>query len=205
MSIPEWSARGLLFENCSCQLICPAHVSFKNECDHDRCRGFWGIHIESGRYADLVLDDLNTVILYESPVRMYAGQWIERLHIDERANRAQAEALESIFSGQAGGPWEVLAGFVAEWLPRRSSPIQFEDHGREKRLAIPGVLESTVTAIRGRDGAHDAVLSNLYNVIHGAIHVLARGATRCRDGRLTHAHEKTHALYSSFSWERGEA
>ena len=201
MTVPEWFARGLLFENCSCQLICPAHVSFKSVCDRDRCRGYWGIHIDAGRYGDVALDGLNTVIVYESPVRMYSGNWIERLHIDDRASEPQCSALESIFMGRAGGPWEILASFVSEWLPRRPAAIRLEDHGREKRLAIPGVLESTVTAIRGSDGENDAVLSNLHNVIHGAVHVLARGATRCTDGRLEHSHEKTHALYSRFSWQ----
>ena len=201
MSARSWSVQGVLFENCSCQLICPAHVSFKSVCDHDRCRGYWGIHIDAGRYADVALDDLNAVIVYESPVRMYEGDWVERLHIDQRANDAQFAALESIFKGQAGGPWEVLAGFVSEWLPSEHADIRYHDRGREKHLAIPGVLDSTVTAIRGHDGEHEAVLSNLHNVIHGAIHVLARGATRCTDGRLEHAHERTHALYSRFSWE----
>lgn len=202
--MPRWSVSGLLFENCSCQLVCPAHVSFKSRCDHDRCRGFWGIHIDTGRYGDVRLDELNTVVTYDSPVRMYSGDWVERLYIDDRATVAQADALESIFSGHAGGPWEVLAGFVSEWLPRRDAEIRFEDRGREKHLVIPGVLESTVGAIRGSDGENDAVLSNLYNLIHGAIHVLARGTTRSLDQRLPLANEKTHALYSRFSW-RGNA
>lgn len=37
-----WWVNGTLFENCNCQLLCPAHVSFKQECDEDPCRGFWG-------------------------------------------------------------------------------------------------------------------------------------------------------------------
>lgn len=197
---PGWSASGVLFENCSCQLICPAHVSFKSICDHDRCRGYWGIHIDEGRYGDVALDGLNTVVVYDTPVRMYSGDWTERLHVDDRADEAQGGALEAIFSGRAGGPWEILAGFVSEWLPSQRASIRFEDRGRDKSLTIPGVIDSTVTALRGRDGKNDAVLSNLHNVIHGAIHVLARGSTRCTDPNLVHAHEKTHALYSRFEW-----
>ncbi len=94
----------------------------------------------------------------------------------------------------------MLAAFVSNWLPRQRTEIRFEDRGREKQLAIPGVIDSSVTAIRGSDGTRDAVLSNLHNVIHGATHVLARGTTRCTDGQLEHTHSKTHALYSEFSW-----
>ena len=153
-----WAASGLLFENCSCQLLCPAHVSFKNTCDHDRCQGYWGIHIDEGHSGDVTLNDLNLVIMYDAPVRMYSGDWKEMFYVDERATGAQRQALEAIFAGQAGGPWETLAGFVSTRLPSRFVPIRFEDDGREKRLSIPEVFETRVTAIRGSDGQGNAVL-----------------------------------------------
>jgi hypothetical protein len=196
-----WSARGLLFENCTCQLLCPAHVSFKNRCDKDPCRGYWVVHVEDGRYGRVPLNDLNVVILYESPARMYSGEWTQGLHIDERATGPQRDALEAILSGRAGGPWEVLAGFVSKRLPTRPAAIRFEDAGRTKRLTIPGLFETSVTAIRGSDGVGEAVLSNLHNVIHGAVHVLARGQSRSVDAPLEFVTERTHALYSRFSWQ----
>lgn len=44
----KWWAKGLLFENCNCQVVCPGHVSFKQLCTHERCLGHWSIHIEEG-------------------------------------------------------------------------------------------------------------------------------------------------------------
>ena len=35
MGTTLWSASGLLVENYNCQLLCPAHVSFKNTCTND--------------------------------------------------------------------------------------------------------------------------------------------------------------------------
>ena len=105
------------------------------------------------------------------------------------------------FSGRAGGPWQVLGRFVARQLATRFVPMQFEDAGREKRLTIPELFATTVTAIRGADGAGDAVLSNLHNVIHGPMHTLARGRTRCTDPRLGFSVDGTHGLYSYFSWK----
>jgi len=32
-----WHARGLLFENCSCQLVCPGHMHFSQPCTQERC------------------------------------------------------------------------------------------------------------------------------------------------------------------------
>ena len=36
-----WWARGLIFENCSCTLVCPGHVHFSQPCTHERCVGYW--------------------------------------------------------------------------------------------------------------------------------------------------------------------
>ena len=200
MSDTPWWAKGLLFENCSCQLICPAHVSFKQYCENDRCTGHWSMHLAEGRYGDLALDGLNVVVVFDSPVQMYTGNWTQVFYIDERASEAQRAAAETIFRGQAGGPWETLARFVATQIETRYVPMRFEDAGRVKRLSIPDLFETTVQAIRGSDERHEAVLSNLHNVIHGPQHVLGRGKTTCTDGPFDIHNEKTHGLYSDFSW-----
>ena len=105
MEFPSWWAKGLLFENCSCHLLCPAHVSFKQRCDGNGCVGHWAVHIAEGRFDGLPVDGLNAAVLFESPVVMFEGNWRQRLYIDERANAPQRDALESIFSGTVGGPW----------------------------------------------------------------------------------------------------
>lgn len=201
MSDAAWHARGLLFENCSCQLLCPAHISFKQVCIGDRCRGHWAFHIDTGRFGETTIDNLNIVIVFEAPTRMYSGDWTQIFYIDQSASGAQRVALEAIFSGRAGGPWAILSRFVSRQLDTQFVPMRFEDRGREKHVMIPGVFETTVTAIRGGDGQGDAVLSNLHNVIHGPVHVLARGRTRSTNPAVAFANEQTHGLYSHFAWE----
>jgi hypothetical protein len=200
MSETRWWAKGLLFENCSCQLICPAHVSFKQFCENDRCTGHWSMHVAEGRYGEVVLDSLNIVIVFDSPVQMYTGHWTQVFYVDERADAAQRAALETIFRGQAGGPWETLARFVSTQIDTRYVPMRFEDEGRVKRLTIPDLFETTVQAIRGSDDRSEVVLSNLHNIIHGPVHVLGLGKTTCVDGPFKIRNDKTHGLYSDFSW-----
>ena len=36
-----WWARGLIFENCACTLVCPGHMHFSQLCTHERCKGYW--------------------------------------------------------------------------------------------------------------------------------------------------------------------
>ena len=199
MAFPNWWAKGLLFENCSCHLLCPAHVSFKQRCDGSGCVGYWAAHIAEGRFDGLPVDGLNVAVLFESPVVMFEGNWRQRLYIDERANGPQRDALESIFSGTAGGPWETLGQFVSTRLATNFAPVHFEETDLVKRMTVPGVMDTTVKAIRGRND-QQAILSNLFNVIHGVVHVLSRGSTRCHDDAFDFTTEKTHGVYSDFSW-----
>src|SRR5512143_2537473 len=156
----RWWARGLLFENCNCQLICPGHMSFKQLCTHERCRGHWAMHLDDGRLEETSLSGFNVVILFDAPQQMFAGGWTTAMYIDERANEQQRYKIEQILSGQVGGPWSVLARFVAQRLETQFLPIHFEDAGRIKRMWIEGIFDTSIEAIRGKDKSSEAVLSN---------------------------------------------
>ena len=200
MTKTGWWAKGLLLENCSCQLLCPAHISFKQTCEGERCLGHWAVHIAEGRYDGVDISQLNVVVVFEAPIRMFSGDWTEILYIDDRASPPQRRALEAIFSGVSGGPWETLGRFVATRLDTKFVPVELTDLGGEKRMRIPGLFETAVTALRGSDGKRRAVLDNLHNLIHGAVHVLGRGETRCTDPPFVFTNERKHGLYSDFSW-----
>mgnify|MGYP002395219762 FL=1 len=200
MASHQWNAKGLLFENCSCQLLCPAHVSFKHTCDGDRCHGHWCFHIDSGQFNDVSLNNTNIAVVFDAPTTMYEGDWTQVFYVDEATSPAQRHALESIFSGHTGGPWSVLSRFVSEQLETRVVPMTFEDNDRQKTLVIPGIFETAISAVPGADGDGDAIISNLHNVIHGPVHTMARGKSRHTDSTLGFSVENTHALYSYFSW-----
>jgi hypothetical protein len=197
---PAWRARGLLFENCNCDLLCPGHISFKQPCSHERCQGTWAIHLEEGRFGEIDLGGLNAAIVFDAPRRMYDGGWSQLCFIDADASVAQRAALEDILSGRAGGPWDILTRFVDTRLDTQYVPMRFEADGREKRLTSPTLFDTTVKAIRGADGESDAQIQNLHNVIHGPTHTLARGRTRCTHPQFDFFNERTHGLYSHFSW-----
>ncbi len=197
----NWWARGLLFENCSCQLVCPGHFSFKQFCTYDRCLGHWAIHIDQGQVGEVVLADFNVVIVFDAPQRMYDGDWTQKFYIDERAETSQRAAIETILSGNAGGPWEILSQFVSKQLAARFVPIEFEDKGREKRMWITDFFDTTVKAIRAKDDVGDVMLSNMFNQIHDSTQVLARGKTDYTGDEFRFSIERSHSTYSQFSWK----
>jgi len=200
-SAPAWWAKGLIFENCNCQLLCPGHLSFKQLCSHERCLGLWALAFEEGAFGGTPLGGLNAAVLWDSPRHMISGGWTTALLVDERASDAQRLALETILYGKAGGPWEVLARFVATRADSQRLAIHLEDAGRKKRMWAEGVFDTAVEAIRGKDKTQEAVLANVFNQIHAPTQVLALGTTRCSDRRIPFQTDATHALYSSFSWK----
>jgi hypothetical protein len=195
-----WWARGLLFENCSCQAICPGHVHFDQTCYHERCVGYWAIRFDAGEFDGVDLAGAKAVVAYDCPPHMIDGDWVEGIVIDAAAGDGQREAVEAILTGAAGGPWAVLARFVGRQLETRHAPISIDDDERSKRVVIEGILDSTITGLKGRDRSKPVMFANMFNQIHPSEQVIATGSSRYDDGTIRFANDDTHGLYSRFEW-----
>ena len=198
--VPAWWAKGLLFENCNCQIVCPGHVHFSNKCTHERCIGYWAIRFEEGTYGDVDLAGVTAVIAYESPQHMISGGWTEAVIIDERASQEQRATVKNILTGRAGGPWEVLDRFVERRLPTRTAPIEITDEDAVKRVMIEGLLESRIENVRGWDRNQPVTFRNMFNQVHDSTQVIAQGDTTYDDGEIVLQNKGTHALHSRFHW-----
>ncbi len=197
----DWWVTGLLVENCNCQIVCPGHVHFTQECTHDRCIGYWAISVDDGRFGDVPLGGVKTVVAFTSPKRMFDGGWTQRIIIDPTASPDQRQSIETILQGSVGGPWAVLARFVTTHLPTEFKPIQLENEGRTKKVTIEALLTTTVEAIKGKDRSQVVTLENMFNQIHAPSQVISRGTTNYDDGEIAIHTEGTHGLYSTFSWK----
>ena len=199
-STPHWWARGLLFENCSCQVVCPGHLHFEQNCTHDRCLGYWAVAVADGAFDGVSLAGVRALVTFDSPKRMLDGGWTQRIIIDEAADPDQRTSLETILLGKAGGPWEILAQFVGEHAETQYLPIRMETDTPIKRVSIDGIIDASVEPIRGRDKSKPVRFENIFNQIHAPSQVIARGSTQYDDGVIAIHNEGTHGLYSEFSW-----
>jgi hypothetical protein len=198
-----WYASGLLFENCSCTLVCPGHVHFSQGCTFDRCVGYWAVRFDTGEIDGVDLTGAKAVVAFDSPKHMIEGGWVQVIVLDAAAGERQSEAVERILRGEAGGPWSVLARFVGERRPTLTAEISIEEEGRSKRVQIAGLLDARVEAIRGWDRASEVTFENMFNQIHPPSQVLALGSTTFDDGVIRIGTQDTHALYSRFDWRVG--
>ena len=189
-----------MFENCTCQLVCPGHMHFDQLCTHERCVGYWAIRVEEGHFDQVPLAGLRTVIVFDAPQHMIDGNWTEVLLIDESATPEQRAAMETILSGRAGGPWAKLGQFVGTWLDTRYPRIEFSEEEAVKSVSIPGLFQSVVSRIRGRDRDKPVLFENMFNQIHSPRQVLATGSSEYDDGVIRMSTSKTHGLFSNFEW-----
>jgi len=197
---PAWWARGLIFENCGCTLVCPGHMHFSQFCTHERCKGYWALRFDEGAFGDVPLAGTRAVVVFDCPQRMVDGNWIQSMIIDDSASAGQRLALQAILTGRAGGPWAKLAAFVGTQHAPEFRPIDIVDDGPVKRLSIADRLKAVVTQIRGRDRSRPVVFENCFNQIHAPTQVLALGDTQYADGAITIHNTGSHGLFSRFDW-----
>ena len=203
MDFPKWELAGDLFEGCNCQMICPCHFSFKQRQTEIVCQATWAFHVDHGSWGSIDLAEANVFVVALSPGKsMIEGNWTALLYLDDRVTREQGDALRAIFSGTAGGPWPKLIQFCTnrEYKAVKLAPMEFTKEERNFSLKVSGAAFLEVAAIAGADGQETAKLSNVYNVIHGPEHTLARSNHGIADEGLQWDCTDTHGLYSKFRW-----
>lgn len=199
----EWTAEGELFEGCNCNLLCPCHVSFRQPATNAHCDNIWAVTIERGHYGDVDLAGQNVAITLHCPgPSMADADWSAVMYLDDRATPEQDEALRMIFSGEAGGPWQILSQFYRDGKYRaiKRTPLDITLDARTKTVNAPDLLFLEVKALRGADQEGVVTVNNLRNVIHGSEHVLGRSNFKADDEGMNWEYQAKHGLYSKFKW-----
>ena len=150
-TVPEWQLVGDWFDICSCDIPCPCE--FAQAPTNNTCQGMLAWHIRNGHFGAIQLNDLSLLALAAFEGNIWAGETkaVMGLFIDERADEQQREALQSIFSGQAGGWPASFAAIIGEVRGVEFVPITFEVAGDLAfwRAEIPGKVMGRAEALTG--------------------------------------------------------
>ena len=148
-----WQLSGQYFETCSCTVLCPCITSqLTARPTEGYCDAVLAFHIEQGAADGVDLAGLTAVIALHTDGPMANGQGRRAVVLDRRAGDAQRQALERIFTGQAGGPPEALTGLVPELAGVHSAAIEFTMDGASRSLKVEGFGEQSVTGLPGMGG-----------------------------------------------------
>ena len=150
-TVPEWQLVGDWFDICSCDIPCPCE--FAQAPTNNACQGMLAWHIRNGHFGAIQLNDLSLLALAVFEGNIWAGETkaVMGLFIDEKADEQQREALQSIFSGQAGGWPASFAAIIGEVRGVEFVPITFEVAGDLAfwRAEIPGKVMGRAEALTG--------------------------------------------------------
>ena len=148
--IPRWRIDGDWFDVCKCSIPCPCE--FAQAPTFGDCDGVLAWHVRKGTYGKVALDALNVLAIGYFRGNIFAGaKATMALFIDERADGAQREALQTVFGGRAGGWPAQFAQSIGEVRGIEFAPIQFEVAGdlATWRVAIPGKVDAMAEALAG--------------------------------------------------------
>src|SRR3984893_8724367 len=120
------------------------------------CRGVLAYRIREGYFGDVTLADLKLVLVVTFKGNIWASQASDfklGLFVDSRANARQQEALQTVFSGQAGGTPARLSAIWGppEVLGMEVVPIDFEVASDLAfwRAEVPGKVSARAEALTG--------------------------------------------------------
>lgn len=161
MSPTDWSIKGELILNCSCDVFCPCVVSLgAHPPTEGHCHAWMGVIIDEGHYEIEDLSGLNVGLLVDIPGRMGEGQWKVAAYVDERASGKAYNGLLQIFSGQAGGTTGLFTMLVSEIIGAERAPVQIERDGNKRRIAIGRKIQGEIEMLGGKDPEHPVMVSN---------------------------------------------
>ena len=199
MTESNWKLSGTYFETCNCDMACPC--VFLSPPTQGECTVLIGWHIDSGHFGDTTLDGLNVAFAVHSPGHMLEVQWNAAIYLDNRADEQQGEALQTIFSGQAGGHPSVLASHVGNILGIQSAAIEYQAEGKKRSLKIDDVASAEIEAIEGQGGAEVTVTNHPLCIAPGHPAVTAKSTHLTFNdlGQNWDISEKT-GFYSPFAY-----
>ncbi len=149
--IPKWWMKGDWFDVCSCDIACPCE--FAQAPTNNVCDGVLAYHIREGEYGDVRVDGLNVVAIGHFEGNLWGGDTTIDLglFIDERADEPQRQAIQMVFSGQAGGWMGEFAKLIGQVRGIEFVPITFEvaDDLAHWRAEIPDKVTAFAEALSG--------------------------------------------------------
>jgi len=149
-TIPQWRIAGDWFDVCSCNVPCPC--TFAQPPTGNVCDVIFAYRITDGRFGDTDMTGLKVVIVAGFEGNVWAGEKIDAgVIFDAAASPEQREALQSIFTGQAGG-------WMTQFIPvvKTIKGVEFADISVEVdealenwRVAVPDMVRASGEALTG--------------------------------------------------------
>ncbi len=194
-----WRLTGTYYAPCSCNVGCPCTLG-EMEGDRGWCSGSLVFDIQGGNVDGTNVGGAKAAFVGDWPSGFLAGNGTGRIYFDSGVSQEQRSALESVFSGQQGGVFEILSSLIVDVLPTKEAPINIQtDEEGTTRIRVGDFGAFVVQPLRGPEG-------DFTRLLHGAAAfrddiILAKGTgSRWQDPEMRQWESGGHAEQADFDW-----
>jgi hypothetical protein len=118
-------------------------------------------HIASGKLDETDLSGVTFAFVNRFASNLTAGDWKVGIVIDDGASDAQANVLETILHGEAGGPFADFAALYGEWLGVERGSVTYSD-GDRPSASVAGQGSYTFEPLPGPGGGFTTEKNAMY-------------------------------------------
>ncbi len=161
-----YQLKGRLLEVCTCNTLCPCWVG--DDPDGGTCDSSIAYHFDQGSIDGVDVSGLTIALAVHIPGNVLKGNWRALVFIDEKASKAQEDAILKVYTGQAGGPIAELVKLIGEVVGVRRAPITFDVEKGKGTFIIGDAVRAELEPFVGPSGKPTTLTESIFSTVPGS-------------------------------------
>lgn len=157
---------GRLLEVCNCKVLCPCWIG--EDPDFGSCDTIVAWRVDKGTVDGTDVSGLTIAAVAHVPGNILQGNWTAAIFVDDRASKAQEDALLKVYTGQAGGPVADLAKLIGTVVSVERAPIRFDVQGGSGTVEIGSDYYAELEPYLGATGGKTTLSDTIFSTVPGA-------------------------------------
>ena len=157
---------GRLLEVCNCRVLCPCWIG--EDPDFGTCDTIVAWRVDKGTVDGVDVGGNTIAAVAHVPGNILQGNWTAAIFVDDKASKAQEEALLKVYTGQAGGPVADLAKLIGTVVSVERAPIRFDVQGGKGTVAIGADYYAELEPYVSATGRTTTLTDTVFSTVPGA-------------------------------------
>ena len=157
---------GRLLEVCNCNVLCPCWIG--EDPDNGTCDTIVAWRIDKGTVDGVDVGGNTIAAVAHVPGNILQGNWTAAIFVDDKASKAQEDALLKVYTGKAGGPVADLAALIGTVVSVERAPIRFDVNSGKGTLAIGTDYFAELEPYLHPSGGQTTLTNTVFSTVPGA-------------------------------------
>src|SRR5262245_26312022 len=157
---------GRLLEVCNCRVLCPCWIG--EDPHHGTCDTIVAWRFDKGKIEDVDVSGRTIAVIAHVPGNILQGNWKAAVYIDDKASKAQEEAILKVYTGKLGGPVGDLVKLIGEVVSVERVPITFDVQGGKGTLKVGDAGYAELEPYKSASGATTTLAETVFSTVPGA-------------------------------------